>query len=494
MNDHSIKPVSFVFVALAMLSSCAGPTETVKRPEAVTGQEASEPAKITDITAEALEGKVRVTIESARNLSYTTFMLTDPARLILDLPNTVVNEKGPIPVNKGAVIQIVPSQLPNENKTSSIEIQLSKLVRYQAFTDKNKLYVDIQDGREGVAGKPQGGAPAQGVPLQGKPSTGEAMPPESAPGKTKPQAPIPPAKASVPELKPSTITEVAIAQQPKETRVIIKADKLPEYEVKKESQPPRVIVSLKKSDIAPEAQKIVEVRLIPSAIKRVTSFQLKRTPGGAENLVQVIIHLTQALDPRIITAEGALIVAIPHPTQLGEVPEPTKSEEEKGEEAGIPLSELTVAPAPSLRASRVAEEAKYRGQLVTLDFKDADVRDVLRILAEIQNFNLVLHPEVSGRVTVRLIDVPWDQALDTILKLHNLAVEIEGNVLRVGSRATFQREIEAKRLEQEQRFLAMEAQKKLEPLRTEMIPLNFADPSQVVTIVEGVMAGRRGGR
>jgi type IV pilus assembly protein PilQ len=148
-------------------------------------------------------------------------------------------------------------------------------------------------------------------------------------------------------------------------------------------------------------------------------------------------------------------------------------------------------PVPSIRIPQTGEEAKYRGQPITLDFKDADIRDVLRTIAEINNLNLVLHPEVRGRVTVRLINVPWDQALDVILELHGLAVEIEGNILRIASRATFQREIEAKRLEQEQRLLAIETQKKLEPLRTETIPLNFADPHQMATIIEGVLAGRR---
>lgn len=164
------------------------------------------------------------------------------------------------------------------------------------------------------------------------------------------------------------------------------------------------------------------------------------------------------------------------------------------EEIEIPLSELPVAPAPSIRIPQTAREVKYRGQPMTLDFKDADLRDVLRMIVEINNFNLVLHPEVSGRVSIRLVNVPWDQALDTILKLHNLAVEIEGNVMRVGSIASFQREIEARRLLQEQRLKALEAQRKLEPLQTAIINLNFADPSQIISVIEGILGGRQGRR
>jgi|GEM_PF-318965 len=553
MRDHPVKhllQVFFIFVVLAVLSGCAGSKEAVKSPGAVVKESTTGPVKITSISSETMKGKTRVTIESADNLSYTAFTLSDPLRLVLDLPNSELkNYKEPIPVHKGAVVKIVPFQLQEGNKTSSrIEIELSKVVRYEVLTDQNKLYVDIQNGMEGAAEKPSMEAtapgpepspttsaevkppvmetgsptvepapgeakpPTEAKPGESKPAPGEAKPPteakpgesKPAPGEAKPPTEAKPGESkpapgeakisSLPEVKLSTVKGVDISQLEKETRVIIKTDMLPEYEVKKEADPPRIIVDLKKSTIAPETQKITEVHLVPSAIRRVSSFQLKRSPEAAENLVRIIINLTQAVDPQVKTEDGNIFVEVAHPTRPTEVPQAARPEEEKVEEAGVPASELPAAQAPSIRAPQTAEEAKYRGQPITLDFKDADLRDVLRIIAEINNFNLVLHPEVAGRVTVRLVDVPWDQALDIILKLNNLAVEIEGNIMRIGSSTSFQREIEAKRLEQEQRLAAIETQRRAEPLRTEIITLNFADPSQIITVIEGVIAGRREGQ
>ena len=78
------------------------------------------------------------------------------------------------------------------------------------------------------------------------------------------------------------------------------------------------------------------------------------------------------------------------------------------------------------------EEPGYKGELITIRFKDADVRDVIMYLCRIGGLNVVFDPEVSGKVTCDLRDVPWDQALDVILKINRLGKVIEGKVLRTG--------------------------------------------------------------
>ena len=75
---------------------------------------------------------------------------------------------------------------------------------------------------------------------------------------------------------------------------------------------------------------------------------------------------------------------------------------------------------------------RYRGEPLSLDVKDADLRDVVLSFSKIVRINVVVDPEVRGSVTVRLIDVPWDQALDLILRMNGYAYTVEGNILRVG--------------------------------------------------------------
>ena len=92
-------------------------------------------------------------------------------------------------------------------------------------------------------------------------------------------------------------------------------------------------------------------------------------------------------------------------------------------------------PTPSLqqrKSARPAASSRYAGEPISLDLKDADLRDVLRTFATLARLNIAIDPEVKGSVTVRLHDVPWDQALDVILQINGLGSVLEGNVLRVG--------------------------------------------------------------
>jgi type IV pilus assembly protein PilQ len=80
-------------------------------------------------------------------------------------------------------------------------------------------------------------------------------------------------------------------------------------------------------------------------------------------------------------------------------------------------------------------QSKYVGEPISLDLKDADIRDVLLTFSKLARLNMVIDPEVRGSVTVRLENVPWDQALDVILKVNGLGYVLEGNIVRVGSPA-----------------------------------------------------------
>jgi type IV pilus assembly protein PilQ len=102
---------------------------------------------------------------------------------------------------------------------------------------------------------------------------------------------------------------------------------------------------------------------------------------------------------------------------------------------------------------------KYRGQRISMDFKDADLANVFRIIAEVSNLNIITTDEVKGRVSVRLMNVPWDQALDIVLRSKSLGAAQEGNVLRIAPVSSLQKE------EQER----LNAQKQIELSRVEAI-------------------------
>jgi hypothetical protein len=98
------------------------------------------------------------------------------------------------------------------------------------------------------------------------------------------------------------------------------------------------------------------------------------------------------------------------------------------------LVEMEVEEKDRLSKSRLitGTSLRYTGEKITIKFNDADIRDVIIYLCRVGGLNVVFHPEVSGKVTIDLKDVPWDQALDLVLKLNRLGKVLEGNVLRTG--------------------------------------------------------------
>ena len=143
------------------------------------------------------------------------------------------------------------------------------------------------------------------------------------------------------------------------------------------------------------------------------------------------------------------------------------------------------AEEPSPRLAQVAARQPYHGQHVSIDFKDADVHNVLRLLAEVSKLNVVATDDVRGKVTLRLFDVPWDQALDIVLQVLNLESEQEGNVIRIST---------VKRLREEREELqrAQEAAKAVEPLRVEYIRVNYAKANKLAEIISGRTGGAVG--
>jgi len=118
---------------------------------------------------------------------------------------------------------------------------------------------------------------------------------------------------------------------------------------------------------------------------------------------------------------------------------------------------------------------KYVGQRISLDFKDADLANVFRIIAEVSNLNIITADDVKGRVSVRLINVPWDQALDIVLKSKGLGVSQDGNVLRIAPLTSLRAEDKAR----------LDSKKEVEKLQAslegviETIPVNYSKASDL---------------
>jgi type IV pilus assembly protein PilQ len=119
-----------------------------------------------------------------------------------------------------------------------------------------------------------------------------------------------------------------------------------------------------------------------------------------------------------------------------------------------------------LRAPIVAQAggAQQRPRLISLDFKDADINNILRILAEFSGLNIVTSDDVKGKVTVKLQNVPWQQALDSVVRAAKLAYVQEGNIIRVDKLENLTKEAEAA-FKAEQREVEISQRRKEADLR-----------------------------
>jgi type IV pilus secretin PilQ/predicted competence protein len=128
-------------------------------------------------------------------------------------------------------------------------------------------------------------------------------------------------------------------------------------------------------------------------------------------------------------------------------------------------------------------ETKYTGEIITLKFKDADLRDVILYLGEFAKLNVVFDPEVRGVVTCNLEDVPWDQALDILLRNNKLGKVLEGNVLRIAPVSVLTREDEDQRKLRESKEMAG-------PLVVKTITLSYSKARDVMALLNSKKSQR----
>jgi type IV pilus assembly protein PilQ len=137
------------------------------------------------------------------------------------------------------------------------------------------------------------------------------------------------------------------------------------------------------------------------------------------------------------------------------------------------------------RAADVAWAAaagRYTRQPISLDLQNAAVGDVLRLIAEVSGLNIIATPEVQGTVTTRLVNVPWDQALDAILILQGLVQERQDNVICIAPRRQFM-------AQQEERLRAQQLAVQSEAVMTQIVPIKYRAAAELQATLQQHLGG-----
>jgi type IV pilus assembly protein PilQ len=327
--------------------------------------------------------------------------------------------------------------------------------------------------------------------------------------------------------KPSTLTSIDFKQMDDKSRIVLSVStEDPQFEA---STPSKNTIAVEvKNAFAP---KNLLKRLDTSAFGSAVSYMdLKNVKVGKGNDLQVLVSLAEEV-PYETSKEGKEIFidikekpkkiearaeALAPEMKKGERVAEVKKEEAKKEEKPVPeLKKEEVKaeekPAPSIPAEKkveekaapstpvekkVEEEKKiveggiiqasqkvYSGTKLSLDFKDADIKNILRLIAEVSNLNIITGDDVTGKITMRLVDVPWDQALEIILQSKNLGMTRVGNVVRIAPLDVLKKEIQAE-------LEAKRAKERLEDLVMELIPINYAAAKEIMPQIKSILSER----
>ncbi len=252
---------------------------------------------------------------------------------------------------------------------------------------------------------------------------------------------------------------------------------------------------LRAMDAAPMGIPITKV--VPSVVKKGLDVAVFYAPGATYTVDQRDKAVVVSFPKKANGGKGAVVAALKE--KRAQAPPSRKaapgvSPETAGAEGAAPPPAVVPAvpekrgPGWGFVTFAGGGGKKYVGQRISLDFKDADLPNVFRIIAEVSNLNIITTDEVKGKVTLRLVNVPWDQALDIVLQSKGLGAKQEGNILRIALLTQLRTEEKAR----------LDAMKEVEKLQAslegvvETIPLSYGKASEMQVKVKDLLS--EGGR
>jgi type IV pilus assembly protein PilQ len=307
--------------------------------------------------------------------------------------------------------------------------------------------------------------------------------------------------------KPSTLTSIDFKRMDDKSRIILSlsADD-PQFESSVPSKN-MIAIDVKNASAPKRLLKGIDTSVFESVVNYIN---LENVKIGKANDVRVLVKLGEEA-PYQTTKEGKEIfidiketpkkaesrTEVPPEVKKEEVAEAKKEVVKKEDEVKkeeIKAAEKPIPPAPVAKKARLEEEKRgfqgvtqkiYSGRKLSLDFKDADIKNILRLIAEVSNLNIIVADEVTGKITMRLVDVPWDQALEIILQSKNLDKRQVGNVVRIAP-------VEALRKEDQARLDELRSKEKSEPTVNELISVNYATAKEIMPQVKSILRSERG--
>ncbi len=463
LDKISLRKVNIIFLLITfgliyLIFSCApAPTKSTK-------------GKITDIVEERLakielinvipgpsDKEATIEITSSKPVSYAAFLVDQPLRLIVDIGALPAKGlPGPAVFNGKIIKAIHLEEIKDRPKSTRLIVTLSRDVEYKV-REKDRIIKLLL-----LSKKPAEKLEKQPLLIAAKKEE-EIGPKEPrlffSPGKT----------------KLNQILGIDFFTLPRgKSRVTVTTSKKAEYELSRKDSL-SLILKIKEATIHPTLTRYIDSSQFKGVVNRITPIV-----KVAERQVNLEIELKEMVPYHLTQADKEIRLDF---NKTSVKPPAKKITPARLTKALVNTEEI---PNEAITAISPGLPFRYKGARMTLDFANADIRNILKLIGEVSKLNIVWGPEVKGTVSMRLKNVPWDQALSILLETNNLGMRREENIVWVTTKARIaaleKEEQEKLKAEQEkikaakeEAKAAREEAKEEEPLITEYLRVDFAD-------------------
>jgi len=478
--------------------------------------------RITSIGATALQNSVAINVKADGTIkNFKAFTIQEtPPRIVYDLYGLQSPYKGEQRIGvKSDLVTRVRHFGHSDKVRIVVETKKAYLSKYSALPVDNGLLIYV-----GQQPKPAPQAAAEPAPQAAAEPAPQAAAPEKKTVATAPE------KAATAQTEPAAKTTVSQSDQPAwlnridfsseeegKSSVLVGTTRPVEYQITK-STDKKLLLTLLDTSLPEYRNRALITTRFQSAVDRVTPTQQPKTKDTV-----VVFELREAVPYFVKQTDNAIRVFFspssipPRPYEDAKLPAwkrvmaepstaPEKTPPATAGNAGIAAAasaeqkiykqELKMAQEDLSLADRLSGVSKggpkYTGEKIALDFYETDIKNVFRILREISGKNFAIDKNVTGKVTLTLEKpVPWDQVLDLVLKMNQLGVTMENDIVRIATLKTLITEEQARRAQLIEEQKALDQQKSLEPLITEFIPINYSNAAtEIVPHIQPILDKR----
>jgi type IV pilus assembly protein PilQ len=422
---------------------------------------------LSDVSA----GKTTLRVQTSGKPNWSARVGEGGGKLVIDLADADLDPKTATALTKGnsVVGGVLLQAFKQESGTlTRVSVALSHTAEYRIVAEANALVVELTEAAETRA---QGAAPS---------ATRAAVTDSATVGTV-------------------SVSAVKFDHHASQDKITIEASQLPV--VSETTSRDRYTLELRDAKLPDSLQKKLDTSAFGGPVSAVSTYRRKSDPS------RVVVEIDKAADAGVaLRKEGTKLVLVvtpasAHPMLTGVAADGGAARRAKVVAREVDLLAATeqssFAPAAGAR-EQVSDPdqadaflpggagqagKRFTGRRIDIDLKDADIHNVLRFLADVGRINIVTADNVSGTVTIKMRDVPWDQALETVLQAKGLGMVRTGNMVRVAPLADLNKE-------RELAIARRKADLQLAPLETRLIPVSYAEAEELMQRSKDLLSPR----